>query len=102
MRDFYLYQDVEGEVLLNGMNILTPTVDANLMRKRIGMVFQKPSPFPMSIFDNVAFGIRIFVQLSRSERSISSPAGLGKAGGRRLLLFLYGHRKPLHPPSSSH
>jgi phosphate transport system ATP-binding protein len=57
----------EGEVLLDGANILEPTVDVADLRFRVGMVFQKPTPFPMSIFDNVAFGIRLSQRISRRD-----------------------------------
>jgi phosphate transport system ATP-binding protein len=57
----------EGEVLLDGANILEPTVDVADLRFRVGMVFQKPTPFPMSIFDNVAFGIRLAQRISRRD-----------------------------------
>ena len=56
-----------GEVLLDGQNILDPSVDVTSLRYRVGMVFQKPTPFPMSIFDNVAFGLRLAQRMSRSE-----------------------------------
>jgi phosphate transport system ATP-binding protein len=56
-----------GEVLLDGENILAPSVDVASLRYRVGMVFQKPTPFPMSIFDNVAFGLRMSGRNSRSE-----------------------------------
>jgi phosphate transport system ATP-binding protein len=56
-----------GEVLVDGRNILDPAQDLNLLRAKIGMVFQKPTPFPMSIYDNVAFGIRLYESLSPSE-----------------------------------
>jgi phosphate transport system ATP-binding protein len=55
-----------GEVLLDGENILAPTVDVASLRFRIGMVFQKPTPFPMSVFDNIAFGIRLERRISRA------------------------------------
>jgi phosphate transport system ATP-binding protein len=57
----------EGEVLLDGANILEPSVDVADLRFRVGMVFQKPTPFPMSIFDNVAFGIRLAQRISRRD-----------------------------------
>ena len=63
----YPEQRAEGEVLLDGVNILAPTQDVNLLRAHVGMVFQKPTPFPMSIFDNVAFGIKLYERLPRSE-----------------------------------
>lgn len=56
-----------GDVVVDGKNILDPKQDLNLLRARIGMVFQKPTPFPMSIFDNVAFGIRLYEKVSSSE-----------------------------------
>ncbi len=67
MYDLYPRQRAEGEVLLDGRNILASGQDLNLLRARIGMVFQKPTPFPMSIFDNIAFGIKLYNHLSQSE-----------------------------------
>ncbi len=66
MFDLYRGQRAEGEILLDGRNILAPDVDVTALRARVGMVFQKPTPFPMSIFENVAFGIRLYEKLSRS------------------------------------
>ncbi len=65
--DLYPAQRAEGEVLLDGKNILGPNQDLNLLRARIGMVFQKPTPFPMSIYENIAFGVRLFENLGRSD-----------------------------------
>ena len=64
-RIYELYPDqrASGEVLVDGQNILDPGQDLNLLRAKIGMVFQKPTPFPMSIYDNVAFGIRLYERL---------------------------------------
>ncbi len=67
MYDLYPHQRAEGEVLLDGENILDPRVDVNLLRSRVGMVFQKPTPFPMTIYENIAFGVRLYEKLSRSE-----------------------------------
>jgi len=67
MYDLYPNQRAEGEVLFDGEDILSPTQDLNLLRARIGMVFQKPTPFPMSIFENIAFGIRLYERLPKSE-----------------------------------
>jgi ABC-type phosphate transport system, ATPase component len=61
--DLYPHQRAEGSVLLDGKNILDPGQDLNLLRARIGMVFQKPTPFPMSIYDNIAFGIRLYEKI---------------------------------------
>jgi phosphate transport system ATP-binding protein len=63
----YPEQRAVGEVLLDGVDILDPKLDVNLLRAHIGMVFQKPTPFPMSIFDNIAFGIRLYENLSQAE-----------------------------------
>ena len=54
-------------MLLDGENLLAPDLDLNLLRSRVGMVFQKPTPFPMSIYDNIAFGIRLYEKLSQSR-----------------------------------
>jgi len=67
MYDLYPNQRATGEVILDGENILAPDEDLNLLRARIGMVFQKPTPFPMSIYENIAFGVRLYERLSRSE-----------------------------------
>jgi phosphate transport system ATP-binding protein len=67
MYDLYPGQHAEGEVLLDGENILDPGVDLNLLRARVGMVFQKPTPFPMTIYDNIAFGIKLYENVSKSE-----------------------------------
>ena len=67
MYDLYPGMHAEGEILLDGNNILEKKVDVNLLRARVGMVFQKPTPFPMSIYDNVAFGVRLYEKLSKSE-----------------------------------
>src|SRR5579863_571814 len=67
MYDLYPNQRAEGEVLLDGENVLDPSLDLNLLRARVGMVFQKPTPFPMSIYDNIAFGIRLYEKLPKSE-----------------------------------
>ena len=68
-RIYSLYPDqrAEGEILLDGQNVLDPKIDLNELRSRIGMVFQKPTPFPMSIYDNVAFGLRLYEKLPKSE-----------------------------------
>ncbi|MDP4024251.1 phosphate ABC transporter ATP-binding protein PstB [Methylobacterium sp. NEAU 140] len=63
----YPEQRAEGQILLDGKNILDSSVDLNELRSRVGMVFQKPTPFPMSIYDNVAFGLRLYERLPRSE-----------------------------------
>ncbi len=102
-RIYALYpgQKAKGEVLLDGENILDPKVDLSVLRTRVGMVFQKPTPFPMSIFDNVAFGLRMHEQLSgpqiraRVEEALQRAAlwdevkdklntsGLGLSGGQQ-------------------
>jgi phosphate transport system ATP-binding protein len=67
MYDLYPGQHAEGEVVFDGRNILDPGEDLNLLRARIGMVFQKPTPFPMTIYDNIAFGLKLYENLSKSE-----------------------------------
>jgi len=67
MYDLYPNQRAEGEVLLDGENILSPKQDINLLRSRVGMVFQKPTPFPMTIYDNIAFGIKLYERMPKSE-----------------------------------
>ena len=65
--ELYPGQVATGEVLVDGENFLAPGLDLNLVRAKIGMVFQKPTPFPMSIYDNIAFGIRLYENLEKSE-----------------------------------
>jgi len=67
MYELYPKLRAEGEILLDGHNILDAKQDLNLLRARVGMVFQKPTPFPMSIYDNVAYGIKLYEKLSRVE-----------------------------------
>jgi phosphate transport system ATP-binding protein len=67
MYDLYPNQHAEGEVLFEGENILVPGLDLNLLRARIGMVFQKPTPFPMTIYENISFGIKLYESLPKSE-----------------------------------
>ncbi len=67
MYDLYPGQRATGEVLLDGKNILDPDIDLTVLRARIGMVFQKPTPFAMSIFDNIAFGVKLHERLGRGE-----------------------------------
>ncbi|TPV99785.1 MAG: Phosphate import ATP-binding protein PstB [Beijerinckiaceae bacterium] len=79
MYDLYPNQKAEGEVLLDGVNILRPEEDLNLLRARVGMVFQKPTPFPMSIHDNIAFGIKLYEKLPKSELDDRVEAALKRA-----------------------
>jgi phosphate transport system ATP-binding protein len=65
--ELYPRQYAEGEVVFDGENILTAKQDLNLLRAKVGMVFQKPTPFPMTIYDNIAFGIKLYDRMSRSE-----------------------------------
>jgi phosphate transport system ATP-binding protein len=67
MYDLYPNQRASGEVIFDGANILSPKQDVNLLRARIGMVFQKPTPFPMTIYENIAFGIRLYERLPKPE-----------------------------------
>jgi phosphate transport system ATP-binding protein len=67
MYQLYPKQRATGEILLDGENILSPKQDLNTLRAKIGMVFQKPTPFPMSIYDNIAFGVKLYERLSRHD-----------------------------------
>jgi phosphate transport system ATP-binding protein len=67
MYDLYPNQRATGHVTLDNANILSPSQDLNLLRAKVGMVFQKPTPFPMTIFENIAFGIRLYEKMSKSE-----------------------------------
>jgi len=67
MYDLYPGQRATGQVMLDQTDILDPHIDVNLLRARVGMVFQKPTPFPMTIYENIAFGIRLYEKISKSE-----------------------------------
>ena len=79
MYSLYPEQRAEGEILMDGENLITTKQDVSLIRARIGMVFQKPTPFPMSIYDNIAFGVRLFERLSRREMDDRVEWALGRA-----------------------
>ncbi|WP_339057619.1 phosphate ABC transporter ATP-binding protein PstB [Candidatus Regiella endosymbiont of Tuberolachnus salignus] len=78
---YLLYSDqyAQGDIVLDGKNILTDKQDVALLRAKVGMVFQKPTPFPMSIYDNIAFGVRLFENLSRSDMDERVQWALAKA-----------------------
>ena len=98
MYDLYPGQRAEGEISFYGQNILEPGQDLNLLRSRIGMVFQKPTPFPMSIYENIAFGVRLYEKLARSEmdervewneaKDKLSQSGLSLSGGQQQRLCI--------------
>ena len=67
MYDLYPGQRAEGEINLYGENILKPKIDLNLLRSKVGMIFQKPTPFPMSIYNNIAFGVRLYENLNKKS-----------------------------------
>lgn len=79
MYDLYPKQRAEGVIQFDGSNVLDPKQDLNLLRARIGMVFQKPTPFPMSIYDNIAFGIRLYERLPKSEMDDRVESALKRA-----------------------
>ena len=79
MYELYPGQRAEGEILLDNENLLTSKQDISLIRAKVGMVFQKPTPFPMSIYDNVAFGVRLFERLSKGEMDERVEWALSKA-----------------------
>ena len=77
--ELYPDQRAEGEIRLDGNNILDKTQDITLLRAKVGMVFQKPTPFPMSIYENIAFGVRLYEDLSRGEMDERVEWALSKA-----------------------
>ena len=79
MYDLYPGQRAEGEILINGNNILDKSQDLNLLRAKVGMVFQKPTPFPMSIYDNIAFGVKLYESLSKADMDERVEWALNKA-----------------------
>ncbi len=79
MYDLYPGQRAEGEIRYNGRNILEPSLDVNMLRARVGMVFQKPTPFPMTVYENIAFGVRLYENLSRGEMDERVEWALNKA-----------------------
>ena len=79
MYSLYKDQKAEGEIIFDGENILNTKIDVSLIRAQIGMVFQKPTPFPMSIFDNIAFGVKLFENLSKPELDERVEWALNKA-----------------------
>jgi phosphate transport system ATP-binding protein len=79
MYSLYPGQRAEGEINFYGQNILEKGQDLNLLRAQIGMVFQKPTPFPMSIYDNIAFGVRLYENLSRADMDERVESALTKA-----------------------
>jgi phosphate transport system ATP-binding protein len=79
MYSLYPEQRAEGEVLLDGENVLALKQDVSLIRAKVGMVFQKPTPFPMSIYDNIAFGVRLFERLSKRDMDDRVESALTRA-----------------------
>ncbi len=79
MFQLYPEQRAEGEIIINNENILTSKQDVALLRANVGMVFQKPTPFPMSIYDNIAFGVKLFEKLSRADMDARVEWALTKA-----------------------
>jgi phosphate transport system ATP-binding protein len=79
MYDLYPGQRAEGKIMYRGRNILEAGQDVNLLRAKVGMVFQKPTPFPMSVYDNIAFGVRLYENLSKGEMDERVEWALNKA-----------------------
>jgi phosphate transport system ATP-binding protein len=79
MFELYPGQRAEGEILIDGENLLTTKTDISLIRAKVGMVFQKPTPFPMSIYDNIAFGVRLFEKLNKADMDARIEWALSKA-----------------------
>jgi len=106
MYDLYPGQRAVGEIVMNGKNVLERNQDLNLLRAKVGMVFQKPTPFPMSIYDNIAFGVKLYESLSKAEmdervewalkkaalwgevKDILSQSGLSLSGGQQQRLCI--------------
>ena len=106
MYDLYPGQRAEGEINLYGENILNPKLDLNLLRSKVGMIFQKPTPFPMSIYNNIAFGVRLYENLNKKSmdervewalkksalwnevKDILSQSGLSLSGGQQQRLCI--------------
>jgi phosphate transport system ATP-binding protein len=79
MYQLYPGQEAKGEIIMDGANILDKKQDLNILRAKMGMVFQKPTPFPMSIYDNVAFGVKLYESLSRRDMAERVEWALRKA-----------------------
>ncbi len=79
MYDLYPGQRAEGKIMYHGSNILEPSQDVNMLRAKVGMVFQKPTPFPMSVYDNIAFGVRLYENLPKGEMDERVEWALNKA-----------------------
>jgi phosphate transport system ATP-binding protein len=79
MYDLYPGQRADGEINLYGENILEPGRDLNLLRSKVGMIFQKPTPFPMSIYDNIAFGVKLYESLDKTDMDERVEWALNKA-----------------------
>ncbi|HJV80767.1 MAG TPA: phosphate ABC transporter ATP-binding protein PstB [Noviherbaspirillum sp.] len=79
MFDLYPGQRAEGKIMYDGRNVLDAEQDVNMLRAKIGMVFQKPTPFPMSVYENIAFGVRLYENLSKGEMDERVEAALRKA-----------------------
>jgi phosphate transport system ATP-binding protein len=75
----YPEQRATGEILLDGRNVLASDIDLNELRARVGMVFQKPTPFPMSIYDNISFGVRLYERLNRADMDVRVEESLRRA-----------------------
>jgi phosphate transport system ATP-binding protein len=79
MYQLYPGQKAQGKVIMGGTDILDHELDVTLLRARVGMVFQKPTPFPMSIYDNIAFGVRLYQRFSHAEMNLKVEAALRRA-----------------------
>jgi phosphate transport system ATP-binding protein len=101
MFELYPEQRAEGQILLDGTDILSSKDDVSLIRAKIGMVFQKPTPFPMSIYDNVAFGVKLFESLPRVEMDERVEWALKKAALWTEVKDKLGRAAPAFPAASS-
>ena len=102
MYALYPEQRAQGEIILDGENILESRLDVSLIRAKVGMVFQKPTPFPMSIYDNIAFGVRLFETLPRVEMGSSAEQGSSSRSTSGFIAIPRAmHRRCCCPPESA-
>ena len=78
MFELYPGMSAEGEIILDSQNLLAKSVDVNMLRAKVGMVFQKPTPFPMSIYDNITFGVKLYESLSKAEMDDRGRVGIAQ------------------------
>jgi ABC-type phosphate transport system, ATPase component len=104
MYDLYPHQRATGHVRLDNDDILSPSQDLNLLRAKVGMVFQKPTPFPMTIFENIAFGIRLYERLAkagledRGQARVGTRGAVGRSQGQARRQWTFPFRRSAATP----